>query len=595
MIPPSLPVTLQVDASEDAIGGVLLQQDQPICFTSHTLSNTEKQYAQIEKECLAIVTCMNKWHQYLYGKQHSTVHTDHQPLESIFKKPISKAPRRLQRMMLKLLDYQFKVTYKKGKELHVADTLSRAALEDSFESQQSDVFRMELVEMDLKPSNVTAETLKRIRTETSKDTVLSILNSATMTGWPDDRKSVPEEIRGFWSYREEITADNGVLLKLDQVIVPSSLRAEMLRKIHQAHQGYDSSIRRARECLFWPGMQSDIRETCLSCGICSQYHAERPTEPMLSHEIPSRPWSKISVDLFALDGKQYFVMIDHYSDYFELEALRNVTASTVISVISDNGPQFDCHEFSRFARDYGFALVKSSPYHSRGNGKAESAVKIAKNILKKSREEDPYIALLAYRNTPQQGHVNSPAQRLMSRRLRDLIPMATSKLQPQLPVPSVVTQNIAEGKQKAKAHYDKRASKQLSEFAIGERVFVKPSPKNRSKPWIHGEVVNKPAPRSCNVSTPLGLVRRNHAQIRKASSNPAHGYSELVSIDTDVTSDTSEQVDDPSNSNSGGAERVEQPECMNPEHHASPEIVLRRSSRNRKLLSRVKDYVMNIS
>ena len=214
---PSLSVTLQVDASEDAIGGVLLQQDQPVCFTSHTLSNTEKQYAQIEKECLAIVTCMNKWHQYLYGKQEITVHTDHQPLESIFKKPISKAPRRLQRMMLKLLDYQFKVTYKKGKELHVADTLSRAALKESFQSQQSDVFRMELVEMDLNPSNVTADTLERIRIETSKDPVLSILNAVTMTGWPDERKSVPEEIRGFWSYREEITADNGVLFKLDQV------------------------------------------------------------------------------------------------------------------------------------------------------------------------------------------------------------------------------------------------------------------------------------------------------------------------------------------------------------------------------------------
>ena len=125
---------------------------------------------------------------------------------------------------------------------------------------------------------------------------------------------------------------------------------------------------------------------------------------MLSLKIPSRPWSKISVDLFALDGKQYLVMVDHYSDYFELESLRNVAASTVIramkrnfahhgiphTCISDNGPQFDCHEFSRFARDYGFALVKSSPYHSRGNGKAQAAVKIAKNILKKSREEDPY-------------------------------------------------------------------------------------------------------------------------------------------------------------------------------------------------------------
>ena len=80
---------------------------------------------------------------------------------------------------------------------------------------------------------------------------------------------------------------------------------------------------------------------------------------------------------------------------------------------------------------------------------------------------------------------------------------------------------------------------------------------------------------------------------RKPSTDPLHGYSEPVSIDTDAASDTSEQVDDPSSPNSGGTDQEEQP--VNPEHHASPEIVLRRSSRNRKLPSRFKDYVMNIS
>ena len=101
---PTLPVTLQVDVSED------------VCFTSHRLNNTEKNYGQIENECLAIVTCMDKWHQYLYGKYDITVHSDHQPLQTIFKKPLCKAPRRLQRMMLKLQRYQFSVRYKKGKE-----------------------------------------------------------------------------------------------------------------------------------------------------------------------------------------------------------------------------------------------------------------------------------------------------------------------------------------------------------------------------------------------------------------------------------------------------------------------------------------------
>ena len=71
-----------------------------------------------------------------------------------------------------------------------------------------------------------------------------------------------------------------------------------------------------------------------------------------------------------------------------------------------------------------FTMVKSAPYYSRGNRKSESAVKIAKNILKKSRKEDPYLALLAYTNTPKQGCNYSPAQRLMSRRLEDIIPTA---------------------------------------------------------------------------------------------------------------------------------------------------------------------------
>ena len=79
-----LPVTLQVDASDEAIGGVLMQEGKPVCFMSHTLTDTEKQYVQIEKECLAIMTSMKKWHQYLFGKHDIIVQTDHQPLETIF-------------------------------------------------------------------------------------------------------------------------------------------------------------------------------------------------------------------------------------------------------------------------------------------------------------------------------------------------------------------------------------------------------------------------------------------------------------------------------------------------------------------------------
>ena len=308
---------MQVDASDQAIGGVLLQNGKSVCFTSHTLDSTERNYAQIEKECLAIVTCMSKWHQYLHGKKNILVHTDHQPLETIFRKPLSKAPRRIQRMMLKLQQYHFSVQYKKGKEIYIADTLSLAALTNptAMGTSEDEVFRMELSSMDLKPPNLSNVTLERLKEEVSSDATLKSLYETVLIGWPLDRALLPADLRPYWSFRDEISIDNGVLLKSHQVIIPPSMRQEMLNKIHKAHQGADSSIRRARETLFWPGMSAAIRQTCSSCGLCAQHKSERPTEPMKYPEIPTLPWERISVDLFQLDGKTYLVTVDHYSDF----------------------------------------------------------------------------------------------------------------------------------------------------------------------------------------------------------------------------------------------------------------------------------------
>ena len=135
-------------------------------------------------------------------------------------------------------------------------------------------------------------------------------------------------------------------------------------------------------------------------------------------------------------------------------------------------------ELMRFASEYGFKSIKSSPYHSRSNGKAESAVKVAKNILKKARHEDPYLALLAYRNTPQQGHTYSPAERIMSRKLRDITVSIPQQLKP-YPVSSIGAVNeIISRRNKSKEQYDKRASSQpLDTFSRNDQVYVKPNPK----------------------------------------------------------------------------------------------------------------------
>lgn len=122
-------VTLSVNASSEGQGAVIMQEAQPVAYDSRSLTDTQKRYAQIKKELLAIVYGCEKFKQYLYGKQ-VQVESDHKPLESVFKKGLHKAPPRLQKMLMRLQAFDLCVTYKPGKDLHIADTLSRAYLRE---------------------------------------------------------------------------------------------------------------------------------------------------------------------------------------------------------------------------------------------------------------------------------------------------------------------------------------------------------------------------------------------------------------------------------------------------------------------------------
>ena len=220
-------------------------------------------------------------------------------------------------------------------------------------------------------------------------------NEVFRSGKPSERKEAPEVLRLYWDFRDEISVYDGVLYRSHQVIVPTTLRDEMLQKIHKAHQGADSSIRRARESLFWPGVQAATREKCLSCGLCAQYLSERPREPMKSHEIPTRPWSKISADLFQLDGSNYLIMVDHYSDFFELDPLGgNTSANAVIRAmkrhfarygipdecISDNGTQFEIHKYSRLVENTVSSYANRHHTTAEGTGRRSPQSKLQRTF-----------------------------------------------------------------------------------------------------------------------------------------------------------------------------------------------------------------------
>lgn len=526
-------VVLQTDASDKGVGAVLLQKGKPVAFASRTLSQTEQRYATIEKECLAIVFGCERFYQYLAWKDNIFVETDHKPLESIFKKSVLSAPCRLQRMLLRLQRFNLNVNYKPGPQMYLADHLSRAPqTEDVKQEDTFQVFALELETVNpIQTLKLAPERLCQLQMCTGQDSTLQTLKNTVLTGWPETRDMVPVSIRDYWNYRDEITLHNGVLFKAHRVIIPTSMRSETMSKIHSSHQGVEACLRKARDSVFWPHMTAEVKEKVKECEICAEFQIKNSKEPMQSHPIPDRPWSRVAADQFTLYRKDYIVLVDFYSDFIEVKKLNENTSTSVIkflkeqfsrygipdTLVTDNGPQYTSDKFNQFVQSWEFVHVTSSPHHHRANGKVEAAVKIAKSLIKKAHRDnkDPFLALLDYRNTPTEEIGTSPTQRLMSRRARTLLPISTDLLYPK--VPGSVKDKLTLRRQRSKLYFD-RSARRLPELEEGQDVRIAPLQKHET--WQHGSCLKKLSDRSYLVKADdSGQTVRRNREFLKPSEN----------------------------------------------------------------------------
>ena len=124
---PDKELVIQCGASSLGLGSALMQEGRPLAYASRELTDPEIRYATIEKEMLAVVFPLEKWHQFVFGR-HAIIRTDHKPLEAISKKPLDRAPKRLQGMLLRSLAYEIDVQYAPGHTQHLADMMSRSYL-----------------------------------------------------------------------------------------------------------------------------------------------------------------------------------------------------------------------------------------------------------------------------------------------------------------------------------------------------------------------------------------------------------------------------------------------------------------------------------
>lgn len=518
---PEQPVVLSVDASKAGLGAVCLQHNLPVAFASRALTDAETRYAQIEKELLAAVFACRKFHDFAYGRA-VTIETDHKPLISIVNKPLHSAPSRLQRMLLQLQRYNLTFVYKKGKELFLADTLSRAYTEECSEEPHLDLDVMTV--LSISPPRMT-----ELKDVTLKDTTMQKLKHYITNGWPDHQRSIPPELHPFFAFRDELVLENDIVMKGQRVVVPEELRSTYIEILHKGHSGIERTKQLACDMLYWPNMRPEIEKVISGCHACNSTKPHLQKEPLYVHPVPSLPWSYVSADLFDWNGFQYLVVVDSYSGWFEMDSINDSTSATVIGkmkrqfathgvperLMTDNGRQFVSREFQQFSRDWNFVHTTSSPMYPKSNGLAENAVKQAKQLLERCKRDgtDLMLGLLNLRNTPRDTHLGSPAQRLLSRRTRTTLPASNKLFKPSVVKPRQVSHQLAKCRQQQKTYHDKRA-KTLPTLSPGDVVRMQ-----GNKGFNKVAVVKHPSdqPRSYVVTSNGTDYRRNRQHLRRVN------------------------------------------------------------------------------
>ena len=440
---PELPSVLITDASRTGLGFILTQDDdlghaRLITCGSRFLSPAENNYAVIELECMAIQWAIIKCRNYLLGVNF-IVKTDHKPLLGVINGKDLDAVNnaRLQRILSKLLGFQFNVEYVPGKLNLIADALSRYPVFQPDAEEVKDVlvqaFRVNVESNDPQ--------LKEIK-EAAKNcheyqqVVEAIRSKEELNALPIDHPA--RKYKYFWKEMAFETELN--LLSIhDRIVVPKEARKVVLQNLHMQHTGILKTWKNARQLYYWPGMKNDITQVVNNCQDCVAHLPSLPKEPCQQTEA-MRPFEAVSIDLGILDGNYYLILADRFSGWPMVAKLNRLETIAITNVLddwfvdigkplrlrADNGPQFRT-EFNEWCEKMNIIRESSSPDHHESNGHAESTVKQMKYLLAKTGTWRNFRkALVEWRNTPRCSDDLSPAQWALGRRQRSSCPALPS-------------------------------------------------------------------------------------------------------------------------------------------------------------------------
>lgn len=290
--------------------------------------------------------------------------------------------------------------YVKGAEVPIADALSRVSPQLASPEGEFPQLDIHQITRNLPASPIK---LQQIRNETAKDPTPSKLQEVIHEGWPATREKCPEALHNYWNFREELTIEDGLILKQERIVMPTTLRPDTLNTIHvpHGHLGQEKCLLRARSAVFWPSITKNVTNLVQNCATCQAHQRKQQKQQILQPEPPCYPWQILSSDLFEFKGNQYLLISDKYSKFPIVRKLTGITSRAIINhlksifaehgiperLTTDNGPQYTSQEFHDFMQAYGVEHNTSSPMYPQSNGSPErmvQAVEISpRNVTRK--------------------------------------------------------------------------------------------------------------------------------------------------------------------------------------------------------------------
>ena len=217
---------------------------------------------------------------------------------------------------------------------------------------------------------------------------MGLLKAQIIRGWPNTKRELPAAILPYFDHRDELTVQDGIVLRGVRVVIPPALRRDIKVKVHSGHLGINSCLRWARDLVFWPGMSAEIRQYVEQCATCAAYSDRQPAEPLVMRPVPDRPFSQVATDIFTLSGRDYLITADCYSNFIEMDYLRSLQswkptlpgmgAQTLLSLTTARSILPQC---SSSLRETG-TLITGHRVHTTASQMAEAWLKQAEAAVK---------------------------------------------------------------------------------------------------------------------------------------------------------------------------------------------------------------------